>query len=558
MAMKFWRSSSCSEDDQKDLATRARELALQVIVSLFSVREIAADPWRPIVERYRSLAAGDSLDAETMAAGMLAELVCSPGPEIARSFRARIPLGGEHDLYALVADAVIADRVARSNPSVPEPHSRLAESLYALMPKYYQTSDNYLAGSLRILSEYLAFFATRNDFRGAFTEASSLTAGTSHLVSRYGIYRYVSSVVEVGEKVLKESSGAAGRDAVGYWTVANNLANLHIALAQDQPPAAARHYKDALKCADTALAALSSAAGDDVPQLREAMLRKIAELHARLALKNIDAARHGGEARRLAEQYISAASDPTGAAQWAARMCAALETKRAESDEDEYGSRAAAFGVEYSLAADRFSDWAKGSARHIVEAAEAEGRVRTAAEVLDDFYGELGAELDRAIPASGFDWSVYKLLLALGAIAGGRLGELTGALVRSWLTSAAAPQDKNPWTAFRARQYLSSDGKSPSGGEGPSDRAAAAGRIAGLAILADAVEQNSPDLDLRNMIRTRNSALLRRIVEGRPLFQECAGPALSRDADLEALERAGSRIFRPRVERPATGRQRAH
>lgn len=542
--MKFWRSSKCSEDDQKDLAKRGRELALQAILSLFSVREIAADPWRPIVERYRSLAARESLDPEAIAAGMLAELVCSPGPEIARSFRARISLGGEHDLYALVADAVIADRVARSNPSLPEPHSRLAESIYALMPKYYQTSDNYLAGSLRILSEYLAFFATRNDFRGAFTEASSLTAGTSHLVSRYGIYRYVSSVVEVGEKVLKESSGAAGRDAIGYWTVSNNLANLHIALAQDQPPAAARHYKDALKCANSALAALDKAAGDDVPQLREATLRSIAELHARLALKNIDAAWHEGEARRFAEQYISAASDRTGAAQWAARMFAALETNRAESDEEEYGSRAAAFGVECSLAADRFSDWAKGSARHIAEAV-GEGRERTAAEVLDTFYGELGAELDRAIPASGFDWNVCKLLLALGAIAGGRLGELTGALVRSWLTSAAAPQDKNPWTAFRARQYLSS------GGESPSDRTVAAGRIAGLAMLADAVERNSPDLDFRNMIGTRNAALLRRIVEGRPLFQECDGPALSRDADLEALNRASSRLFRARVERPA-------
>ena len=148
-------------------------------------------------------------------------------------------LAKNSDLYALVADAVIAERVVRSNPSIPEPRSQLAESLYALMPKYYQTSDNYLAGSLRILSEYIAFFATRNDFRVAFTEASSLTAGASHLVSKYGIYRYVSSVVEIGEKV----TGKQWRDrarAVGYWTVANNLANLQIALAQDQPSAAAR------------------------------------------------------------------------------------------------------------------------------------------------------------------------------------------------------------------------------------------------------------------------------------------------------------------------------
>jgi hypothetical protein len=547
MGMKFWRSSSSSKDDPKALTKTGRALALEAVESLFSEREVAADPWRQIADRYRSLAAGESLDRELEAAGMLAELVCSPDSETARTFAARIPTTGECELYPLVADAVIADRVVRVSPDIPEPHSRLAESLYALMPKYYQTVDNYLAGSLRIISEYVVFFAKKNDFRGAFVEASSLTAGTSQLASRYGIYRYAGSGVEVGEKVLAENSGAAGGDAIGYWTVANNLANLHIALAHDQPPAAARHYKDALKCADAALTGLDRATGDGIQQMRETTLQKLAQLNARLALENVDTAWHAAEARRLADQYISAASDRAAAAQWAARMSATLETSRSESKNDEYGSRAAAFGVACSLAADRFSEWAKESARRIAEAGRAEGQARTAAVVLDTFYGELTAELDRAIPSSGFDWSVCKVLLALGAVAGGRLGELSGALVRSWLTSAAAPQDKSPWTAFRARQYLST------AGENQADRAGAAGRITGLAMLADAVEQSSPDVGFRQMIRTRNAALLKRIVEGRPLFQENAGPALSRDADLEALERAGRQIFRTRVERVAGG-----
>jgi hypothetical protein len=76
-------------------------------------------------------------------------------------------------------------------------------------------------------------------------------------------------------------------------------------------------------------------------------------------------------------------------------------------------------------------------------------------------------------------------------------------------------------------------------------------------MLADAVEQNSPDVRFQQMIRTRNAALLKRIVEGLPLFQECAGPALSHDADLEALERAGRQIFRTRVQAAPTGRQSA-
>jgi hypothetical protein len=551
MRMKFWRSSSSSKDDQKDLAETGRALASQAVVSLFSMREISADPWRQIAERYRSLVAGASLDPETRGAGMLAELVCSPDSETASSFAAQIPTAGECELYALVADAVIADRVARSNPGIPEPHSRLAESLYALMPKYYQTGDNYLAGSLRILSEYIAFFARRSGYRGAFAEASSLTAGTSHLASRYGIYRYSGSVVEVGEKVLHANNGAAGRDAVGYWTVANNLANLHIALAHDQPPAAARHYKEALKCAETALTALDRAVGEDIPQMRETTLQKLVQLHARLALKNVDTTYHRGEALRFSDKYISAASDRAAAAEWAAGMSAALETNRPESDSDEYGSRAAAFEVQCSLAADRFGEWAKESGRRIAEAGGAEVRAQTIAEVLDGFYCELGAELVQAISASGFDWGVCKVLLALGAVAGGRLGELTGALVRSWLTSAVAPQDKSAWTAFRARQYLSA------GGESQADRAGAAGRVAGLAMLADAVEQNSPDVRFQQMIRTRNAALVKRIVEGLTLFQECAGPALSHDADLEALERAGRRIFRTRVQGAPTGRQSA-
>jgi hypothetical protein len=55
-------------------------------------------------------------------------------------------------------------------------------------------------------------------------EASSLTAGTSHLASRYGIYRYVDCAIATGDRVLAENSGVTGRDAMGFWTVANNLA----------------------------------------------------------------------------------------------------------------------------------------------------------------------------------------------------------------------------------------------------------------------------------------------------------------------------------------------
>jgi hypothetical protein len=285
--------------------------------------------------------------------------------------------------------------------------------------------------------------------------------------------------------------------------------------------------------------------------MRETTLQKLVQLHARLALENVDTTDHRGEALRFSGQYISTASERAAAAEWAAGMSAALETNRPVSDHDEYGSRAAAFEVQCSLAADRFGEWAKESGRRIAEAGGAGVRAQTIAEVLDSFYGELGAELDHAISASGFDWGVCKVLLALGVVAGGRLGELTGALVRSWLTSAVAPQDKGPWTAFRARQYLSA------GGESQADRAGAAGRVVGLAMLADAVEQNSPDVRFQQMIRTRNAALLKRIVEGLPLFQECAGPALSHDADLEALERAGRQIFRTRVQAAPTGRQSA-
>jgi hypothetical protein len=501
MPMKFWRSSNSSKkDDDKALAEAGRALGLQSVVSLFYGREVAADSWRQIAERHRSLTAasgGKPLEAEAEASGILAQVICSPEAETARNLAGRIPSAAECELYALAADAIIRDRVARSNPGMAEPRAKLAESLYALMPKYYQSIENYLAASPRILSEYIAFFACAKDIRGTFGEASSLTAGTSHLASRYGIYRYVDSVIEIGDIVLAENSGVTGRDAMGFWTVANNLANLHIALAEDQPPASARHYGKALTCAKAALAALDSATGDDVPKVRETTLQKLTELHVRLAIDKVDASEHASEARRLAEEYASAASDRAAAAQWATRISKALEANPSESGDADFSSRAARLHVECYLATERIGEWPQESAKRIAAAKDtSEGRARIASEILATLYDELATELDRAIPASGFDWSICKLLLALGAIASGRLGELTGGLVRSWLTSAAAPQDTEAWTAFRARQYM------PMGGESKADRASAAGRIVGLAMLAESVQRNAPDVPFRDMLRS--------------------------------------------------------
>src|SRR6516165_3682565 len=153
------------------------------------------------------------------ASGILAQVICSPKAETARNFAGRIPSAAECELYALAADAIICDRVARSNPGMAEPRAKLAESLYALMAKYSQNIDNYLAGSLRILSEYIAFFACAKDIRGTLGEASLLTAGDGHLASRYGIYRYVDSVIEIGDIVLAENSGVSE----STWVVEGNL-----------------------------------------------------------------------------------------------------------------------------------------------------------------------------------------------------------------------------------------------------------------------------------------------------------------------------------------------
>jgi hypothetical protein len=363
------------------------------------------------------------------------------------------------------------------------------------------------------------------------------------LASKYGIYRYVDSAIEAGDRVLAVNSGVTGRDAMGFWTVANNLVNLHIALAQDQPTARAHHYGKGLTCAKAALAALDAAIGDDVPKVREMTLQRLAELHTRLAIDQVDASEHATEARRLLEECASGASGQIATAPWAAQISKALDARRSEPRDAEYINHAARFHVECSLAMQRISDSPQESAKRIAMAkGGSEGRARIAGEILAALYEELTAELDCAIPASGFDWSVCKLLLALGAIASGRLGELTGALIRSWLATAAVPRDTEPWTAFRARQYMGIDGESDA------DRVGAAGRIVALAILAELVQGSAPDVPLREMLRSHNSVLLKRIVEGRPLFQECSGPALSREADLDALERAGQRIFRPRFD----------
>jgi hypothetical protein len=151
MPIKFWRSSNRSKDEGRALAEAGRALGLQTVVSLFYGREITADSWMQMAERYRSLieaSEGKPLEAEVEAAGMLAQIIRSPELQTARNLAARIPNGGECELYALIADAIICDRVARSNPRMPEPHARLADSLYALMPKYHQSIGNYLTGNL--------------------------------------------------------------------------------------------------------------------------------------------------------------------------------------------------------------------------------------------------------------------------------------------------------------------------------------------------------------------------------------------------------------------------
>lgn len=546
MPMRSWRSSSGRMADGEALAEAARTLGPQIVVSLFSGREVVADPWRKIAERHSALTAaseGRPLESEAEAAGILAKVICSPEPETARDLARGIPNTPECEFHALAADAIICDRVARSNSHLAELHARLADSLYALMPRYYQSIDNYIAGSLRILSEYIAFFTCAEDVRGKFSEASSLTAGVSQLASNHGIYRYVESAIEIGERVLRENSDVTDRDAVGVWTVANNLANLHIALAQDQPPASSREYDKALACTEAALAAADSATGEDVQRLREMTLRKLAQLHTRLAVDQVDAAGHVTVALRLAEEYVSAASDRADAMQWAAKISEAVRADRPESIHAEYHGRAAALQVEYLLAAERIGKWPQESARRITAAEGApEGRTRIAGELLATLYEELAAELDRAVTACGFDWSICKLLLALGAIASGRLGELTGELVRSWLTTTTTPQDTEPWTSYRARQYMSASSESQA------DRASAAGRIVGLAMLAESVESSAPDVQFRGMLRWHNAALLKRIVVGRPLFQEFSGPALPRAEDLDALQGAGRRIFRARFD----------
>jgi hypothetical protein len=404
------------------------------------------------------------------------------------------------------------------------------------MARYYQNADGYLAGSLRIVSEYIEFFGSAKTCRGTFAEASALTAGTSHLASKYGIYRHVDPVIAIGDAVLAENTGVSGRDAVGFSIVANNLANLHIALAEDQPPAGTHHYGKALACGEAALVAIDAATGDDVQTLRETTLQKLTQLHVRLAMDDGDAGDHASQARRLAEEYASAAADRAAAVEWVARILEVLEANRSASSDAGYSTRAARRRVELSRAVERIGEWVQESEQRIAAAKDTSERVRIASETVGSVYDDLTAGLERVTSVSGFDWSVCKMLLALGAIASGRLGDLTEPLVRSWLTNPYSPHDTEPPTAFQARQYMITGG-------GKADPADAAGRIVGLAMLAEWVQRNATDLPFREMLRSHNSGLLTRIVVGRPVFQECSGPALSPEADVDALLRTVHGIF---------------
>src|SRR4029077_16447527 len=111
------------------------------------------------------------------------------------------------------------------------------------------------------------------------------------------------------------------------------------------------------------------------------------------------------------------ASDRAAAAQWATRISKALEADPSESGDADYSSRAAGLHVECYLATQRIGEWPQESAKRIAAAKDAsEGRARIASEILATLYNELAAELDRAIPASGFDWSFCKSARVLFAV----------------------------------------------------------------------------------------------------------------------------------------------
>jgi hypothetical protein len=507
MQKKFWRTSNKSDDNGQALAEAGRAQALEAVVSLFAGRETPIDPWVKIAECHRILvvATGDKpLEPELEAVGALAEVVCSPDAQAAESIASLISSATECELYDLVARAIIADRLARLNPQVAKRWSTLAERLYALVPKYYQTVHNYLSGSNRIIASLIEFFGCKEDFRGTFVEASSLTAGASHIAAKYGIYRYVDAVTKIGDRVLSENAGARGKDAVGLGAVANNLKNLHITLARDHPAAGLYHYEKALRCSEVALAAVQAEATGPAGTLAAGMIAQTT-VHSQL------------------QQMVAAGG--------------------AHPDLSEYEDHAGQFHLECSLAAARFGESAKECAQRIEAESGMEGRSRMAAEILDKWYDELVEDLDRGISTAGFDWSVCKLVLALGAIASGRLGGMIGPLVQLWVVSPETPQDAKPWTPLRARQYMSI------GGESQANRTSAAGRVAGLARLADSVRQSAPDISFLEMIGTRNSALLTHLIESRPLFQECSGPTLSHEGDLDALTRAGRVIFSEAIRR---------
>jgi hypothetical protein len=488
--------------DGASLVEAARALQADLAAALFADAEVAAEPWQGIADQHQALAAasGAPLEPEAEAAGLMAEVVGASALEDARSLARGIPDRPECAFYALAADVVVRDRAVRADPGPARPHAELAESLYTLLRGYYGTVGNYIAGSLRVLSEYAAFLVRADDATDTLSEAAALTAGVSQLAGRHGVYRYVESAVTLGERSLRENRGATGRAALGVWTIANNLANLHIALARDDPAVGAAEYRAALRCAEAALAAADAATGEDVHEYREMTQRR--------------------------QEWLRTMLEPV---------------------DPMHDSHAAALTVEYLLAAERVEDWPQRAASRITAAGASGERARLADELLAAEYEELAAELESAVAACGFDWSVGKLCLALGAVASGRLGELTGELVRHWLTSAAMPQDTRPWTAYRARQYVSASGESPP------ERAGAVGRIIGLAMVADAVESADPDVGFRVMLRARNADLFRRLVRGMPVFQELAGPVVSQAADLDALRELGRQVFRPPAAAPPGG-----
>jgi hypothetical protein len=446
---------------------------------LFAGDDPEQEEWRRLATAYEAMTSdpqwqvGAELPPSMRALGQLARTVVAPSLRDAAEIADQIPeipppFPGS-GLPRELAAAVVANRRVQTESGFTKPSSlrrwlcriwparasfqgraspsaafELAMSLYPLL-SVTQSQGDVIAPRLCRIAETchgaLEGFTRRGDQAGAVSAAGMFVAIANTLATRYGVADHMRDAMTCGERVLSANPRADAQDAGGLITLASNLMTTYMWCAERKPATAKECYEKQVAAglyASNAIYASEPDVGKELIRvgLYEICIRKLVEARARLAgisRDQFDA--HASAAchhLQQAHDFIARSPDPD------------LQLRMDNFRRDIYDRlRTIQPGwvpptnVDETPAAAPNSD---AIMQHLEEHIERQRERASASAIriqsLNDFaeqraaiqdsfrvwYSELAPSLGIVLLEVGLNHHVCKVLLALGALASGRLG----------------------------------------------------------------------------------------------------------------------------------------